>query len=160
MAGDRLEQPPRGIDLELGHAERQFNDVRMRKRVVADVVAFLVFALDNIRRGTGIFTDDEEGGFDVLCLQDVENLRRPGGVWPVVEGQRDFFWLGAEALDDERGRQSFIVLIDDVARLGVQLVDTLAARGLRRNVQDFALILEIDFLVAGIAFNASGAAES
>ncbi len=86
MAGDRLEQPPRRVDLELRHAEWQFHHVRMRERVIADVMAFFIFALDEFRDGTGILTDDEEGGVDMLFLQDVEDLRRPGRIWPVVEG--------------------------------------------------------------------------
>ncbi len=146
MAGNGLEQAARRVDLELRHALRQIDDVRMRECMIADVLAFLIFAFDDVRIGAGILTDDEERGVDVLRFENVEDLRRERGIRPVVEGEHQLFWLRTEPLDDKGGRQNFVGLVDDVAGFRIKLEDALTRRRLRRNMQDFALILEIDFL--------------
>ena len=59
----------------------------------------------------GLLADHEEGSDDVVLLEDVEDLRRPGWVGAVVEAERDLFGVVA-------------VLRDGVGQAGTTSIDS------------------------------------
>ena len=48
----------------------------------------------------GAVADEEESGFGVVAAQDVEELRREGRMWAVIERKRHKRKAGADAVDD------------------------------------------------------------
>ena len=124
----------------------------MVERVVADLVASVPLALQQVRPLLRIHTDDEEGRRDVaLCREDIEQFRGPARVRTVVEGQSAIFLfqlaLGVAVLscsphdiDGRIGRENL------VADISVGLDGHLAVPGLRMggDIEDLALTLEVD----------------
>src|SRR5271163_565265 len=100
----------------------------MRKRVIADFVAFGVLALENFGVLVGLLADDEEHGGNIFFLEDVENSRSPARIGAVIEGEHDFFGGRAADLVDIVGKRIFFVgFVGE--EIGVRFVgETAAAR--------------------------------
>ena len=101
-ARDRLDKKLRRIELEpdvLGPADRQ---VRMVVGVVPDLVAFRDNSPDEVRIFFRVCANEEKSGLHICFFQDVENLRSPFGVGPIIEGNRDLM-RRARALMIKRG---------------------------------------------------------
>ena len=84
----------------------------MRECVVADFVAHRIFALHDAGIEVRGFTDHEKRGGGLFLFQNVENLRRPGGIGAIVKRKRDFFRGGAHFLDSPGERialKTFVV---------------------------------------------------
>ncbi len=75
------------VELEVDLGVGDFADVRVSEGVVADLVAFVVDPLHDADVVLGDLTDHEEGAFDVVLLEHVEDARRPFRVGTVVEGE-------------------------------------------------------------------------
>ena len=63
-----------------------------------------IYALQQADVVLRLLADHHEGALDVYWLQDVENLRRPFGIGPVVKGERDLVRVVAVVLDGVRLR--------------------------------------------------------
>src|SRR5579872_2499255 len=61
--------------------------------MVADLVTFGYLLAYQVRRLLGALADHKEGRLNVIFAQDREKLRCIGGVWAVVERQRDLSHL-------------------------------------------------------------------
>ena len=122
--------------------------------MAADLVAFAHDALHQADVVGGFIADEEEGAFDVLLLQDVEDLRRPPGIGAVVEGERKLFGMVAVLLDGVGARIDVHVFVNDelFARVGLVVIrfDS-ALAGLRQagDADDVAVALGVD-VVAGL----------
>ena len=122
--------------------------------VVADLVAFAHDPLHEADVVRGLRADHEEGAFDVFLLEDVEDLRRPLGIGPIVEGEGDLVGMVAVVLDGVGARIDVHVLVDDelLARVGLVGIDGDGAlAGLRQagDAEDVAVALSVD-VVAGL----------
>ena len=73
------------LHLQVQLARRDFAYVRMAPRVVADLVALARDPLQHADMLGGIGSDDHERALDLFLFEDVEDLRRPFGVGPVIE---------------------------------------------------------------------------
>ena len=73
-------------DLEFNLARRDDADVGMRPGMIADLVAFADDALHEADVLGSLRADGHECAFDVLGLENIENLGRPCGIGTVVEG--------------------------------------------------------------------------
>src|SRR5580692_9448784 len=91
----------------------------MSEGVVTDVVAGLIFVPDDFRKLAGRFADDEEGRRNIFLFQDIENLRSPFFVGPVVEGKSQFSWRGAHLLDTPGERIGLVGLVVDHVAGGI-----------------------------------------
>ena len=87
------------IELKVDGALGDFADVGVREGVVADLVAFAVDPLHGGDVVFGLLADHEEGSDDVVLLEDVEDLRRPGRVGTVVKAEGDLFGVIAVLRD-------------------------------------------------------------
>ncbi len=128
-----------GLDDALGRVEfeanlpfRDLGHVRMGIGMVADIVAILDHLPQQGRVTDRLFADDEEGCRHVLLFQDLEDLRRPAAVRPVVEGQGQLARNIAGAADDKRCRQAGIgFVLGDMA-----FVEGNGTRAVLRHVVD------------------------
>ena len=79
--------------------------------VVADFVSGGADRGDDIRMARGAVSDEEESGFGAVALEDVEDLRREGGMRAVIEREAHKRKARADAVNDvgrqelERGEQ-------------------------------------------------------
>src|ERR1039458_6284064 len=62
----------------------------MKPGMVTDLMALAVHPLHYPDVVLRLRANHEEGSNHVVLSQDVENLRRPGWIWPVIEAQGDF----------------------------------------------------------------------
>ncbi len=118
--------------------------------MAADVVALAQLALHQARVGLHVLADDEEGGAGVLGLQDVQDLRRPAWIGPIVEGQGDeLLRTGAVALDHIGCRHHLVVLFRDQLGVGIGGQGPPAGGGPGDDVQHLARSVEVDVLGRG-----------
>src|SRR6516165_632052 len=116
----------------------------MGEGVVPNVVTLGDDALYQIRMGLGIVADDEEARLDVLLLQDVEDLRRPVGIRPVVEGESKLARLGPGPLNYIGRGDLCVGLVDNAASILINFQGPRSGSGPLGDAQDFALSLKID----------------
>ena len=111
---------------------RNFADVGMRPRVVADLVALARNPLQHTHIPGGICADDHESALRVFLLQDVKNLRRPLGVGAVIERQCNLIGMVAVLLNRVGARVHIHVLIHNELFARVILVGVHGDRALAR----------------------------
>ena len=95
-------QPLRPVQLQLQLPRRDFADVRMRERVIADLVPLAHVSLQQSNVLLRLLPDHQEGALHVILLQDVENPRRPDRIGPIVETQRQLVRIVSVLLDRVR----------------------------------------------------------
>ena len=144
MSGQRFQQALRRIHFQRHGFGRNVGQVGVGVGMAADVVAVFEDALDNPRIGFRIRIDEEECAGNVFLLEDVENLRRPFRIRPVVESERDFLFRRAELLDHIAGRQFGIGLVVDVAEFLVALECPRAGLRMRNDLENLAFALIVD----------------
>src|SRR4030095_3485583 len=98
----------------------------MREGVVTDIMSLGQDALHQARTSLGILTDDEETRVDALLLENIEDLRRPVGIGPVVEGERELARCRPRTFDDIGCRERGVLLVDDLSGIFVDLEGSLA----------------------------------
>src|SRR5271166_1728459 len=98
-------EPLGEIQLQLDLAVGYFADIRMRKRVIADLMAFAYVTLQETGIVLPLLTNHQERGLHVVLLQHVENLWRPGGIGAVVKAQRKLIRVVPVLLDHIGPRQ-------------------------------------------------------
>ncbi len=139
------------VDLALGDV----GDVGVGEGVVADLVAFTVDPLHDAYVVLGDFADFEEGAFDVVAVEDVEDLRGPDGVGAVVEGEGDLFGDVAVLREGVGQRVAVEGLIDDGEVLrgdGFVIVEFGGAVAVLReagDAEDIAVAFGVDVLARG-----------
>ena len=104
-----------------------------------------------------VLADDEEARMNALLLEDVEDLRRPVRVGPVVEGQRELARCVAPVRSMTKGVGTRrIFLVDDLSRSpSISKVARTLGR-LLGYVQDLALAFEVDVLASPNAVEVLG----
>ena len=120
--------------------------IRVREAVIADLVALVDDPLEQRRVQVGVEADDEEDvAVRVLAPQDVQDLRRPHGVGPVVEGQRDLLpGAAAAALDDVGRRVESRPLAGDETAWSGRNCTSRGPRGACRDLQHFAFAFVVE----------------
>src|SRR5712671_4466023 len=78
--------------------------------VIADLMAFGVFALHDLRKLAGVDTDYEKRCRNVFLLEDVEDFGSPAEVGAIVEGDGDFVVGRANLVDVVGERIGFVFL--------------------------------------------------
>src|ERR1700740_232410 len=114
----------------------------MQIAVIADLMALRDFAAQYLWMLQRIFADDEEGGGCMPFLEDIEDLRRPCRIRPVVEGERDHLRACAGPGDLIRCRKHPIDLVRDEVLLAELHGAFPAARGCG-DAQHLAITLDI-----------------
>jgi hypothetical protein len=103
----------------------------VREGVDADLVALVHQVLHDARIARDHRADHEERARDVVLLKDLEDLRRPGGVGTVVEGERDGLLGHGLALrlsaPEGEDRPAVDDLVGDLAGTGVAAYALVAA---------------------------------
>src|SRR5215210_6965875 len=87
MPGDGFQEQLGRIELETDVFRPAQRQVWVVIRVVSDLVAFRQDSPDQARIFLGVCAHEKEGSFDVLLLQDVENLRGPFWIRAIVKSQ-------------------------------------------------------------------------
>src|SRR5579863_247823 len=114
--------------------------------MIADLVSLAVNALGQRIVGFRLSPDQKECGGGVLLLKDIENLRRPLRVGPVVEGDRDLIGACPITSDAIRFRQRVHGLIADQAGGIIHGYFALPVSGRSFYVQDLAVSLHVHIL--------------
>src|SRR6202008_4732543 len=83
------------------------------------LLAFVVFALQQIRRGICVLADNEEHRGGVFLLENVENFRSPVAVRPVVKGKHNLVFYSSDLIDIVRKWDGFIFLAGDQVAVGI-----------------------------------------
>lgn len=107
LAGDLGERVLGAAELLADLGGGSEGEIGVGPGMVADEVAGLVNAADEIGDDLGVAADEEKGGADVAGGQLVEQLRRPSGIRAVVEGEGEIAGAlrGAErGTEEARGR--------------------------------------------------------
>ena len=116
--GDGLDEAARRDDLEPRNERAGEREVRVRVRVVSDLVAFAQDAAHDAGILVGLAPHDEEGRLHAARLERVEDGVGVARVGAVVEGDRDFARIArAEALHDPWRRKLRDALVRDDLRL-------------------------------------------
>ena len=78
------------------------DQVRVRIGVIAESVAARDDLANQIRTLAREFADDEESGADLMAVKEIEEAGGYGGIWAVIEGERDRWpvQIGAEIGND------------------------------------------------------------
>ncbi len=119
----------------------------MGEGVVADLVSFVEDPLGNAWKFLDLGADLEERRLHPVLLQHVEDLRRPLGIGPVVERDRDFLFLRAAVHVDHVGhRQVLENLVADQVGLGIDYDLALTGCRPRLDADDFARAFIVDVL--------------
>ena len=143
----RLEHALRCVELEIELSARNLAEVRVRERVVADIVPFVVDALEDLGLHGRGRTQHEEARLDVLFLEDVEDSGRVEARRPIVERERDHLVLvETEAGNQHRLRNRYDRLVRDQVGLGEVRDRALADARLVDELQDLALARVRDLL--------------
>ena len=143
-AGERLEQPLRRVELDVGFGVRRARQIGVRVGVAADLVPLGDDPFEQTALGQRILADDEEGRGHALALEDVEDLRRPLRVGPVVEGQRDFVARDSRCAGPDTGSAASRNCASATSPFGAVMTVRCPAVGHRADLEDFALALDID----------------
>ncbi len=131
------------VELDARNTFRRLAQVRMRECVISKVVTLGQNSLHEPRISGPILADDEESSPNAFLLQNIENLRRPLGIWTIIERQSDFTRRVASAPDHEGCRRLRVAFPDD-RRIGiVRLEGPRSRRGLSRDLQKFATAYEV-----------------
>src|SRR5207302_11138156 len=138
------EEPLGDVDLFLESPRRDFADVGMRERVIADLVTFVVDALHQAGIVLGRNAYEEEGRGCVLALEYIEDLRRVVWIGAVVEGDCDLLLLVSIGFELIRLGQLGETLIRHESRIGIDDNRSLARRGTLHDAQDLALSFDRD----------------
>ena len=94
----------------------------MRECVIADIMAFIIDAANQVRMAHGAPADNEERRFHTFFMQDIEYSRGDAIVRPVVERQGDAIGRPRSPARDAMGRgQLFHPLPDNEGRSLVQV---------------------------------------
>ena len=91
------EQTLRQVQFQLHQLGRNDANVRVGKGVVANLVAFPVYALDDRREFLRFEADNKERGFDVAIPQKIENPGRPFRIRAIVKGNGYLLRVGPVA---------------------------------------------------------------
>ena len=116
----------------------------MGEGVIAEIMPFGEYSLNESRIGGAVLADNKEGRVDALLLEDVQDFGRPVRARSIVERQRDFARHFSSPPDHKRGGHFRVGLSRD---RGVRVVDfdrARACRGFSRNLQKLAASNEID----------------
>src|SRR5262245_13445872 len=104
--------------------------IHVGERVVAEIMALLIDALDEraVSRARG--ANDEEGRKHTLLPENIQDLRSVLGVGPVIEGEGDYLVFASPPSRDDR---AFRVGLDLLAgdEIGKRIEDNFARTGLR-----------------------------
>ncbi len=92
-------------------------------------MALVQHPLHQAGMGFHVGADDEEGGLDMLGLEDYQDAWRPFRIGTVVEGERQFLRNLAVPMNDVTGGQASVFLVDNIA--GALLDLQIAEAGLR-----------------------------
>src|ERR1700722_17441286 len=114
----------------------------MGESVVSDVVAGLIFVANDFRKLASRFTDDEEGGRNILLFQNIQDLRSPSFVGAIVEGKGELGWRGAHLLDAPGERIGLIGLVVDDVTGGIVIDGAAAALRSGGNAPDVVVAFE------------------
>ncbi len=87
LAGDLREGVLREAELFADLGGGGEGEVGVRPGVVADEVACLLDAADEVGDDLGVAADEKEGGADVVFGEMVKELGGPGGVGAIIEGE-------------------------------------------------------------------------
>src|SRR5262249_9379181 len=119
---------------------RDFSDVGMSEGVIADLVAFGDFPLQQVGMLLRVDAHHEERCRRVFRLQDVEYRRSVLRIWAVVERQRYFAFRAAVSIDHPRHWNASKFRLDDHPSRGIKSYFASALLWLAdiRDVQDFA----------------------
>lgn len=79
----------RSLQLVPDRFVRHFREVGMRPGMVRDLVSLAHGTAQDIGMVRGVLPDDKECRFEVMGGEEVEELRREGGVRTIVEGESD-----------------------------------------------------------------------
>ena len=122
----------------------------MRIGVVADLMAFGVFAVNDTGIIIGVDTHHEKRGRDALCLQDVENARRVVGMGTVVKRQAENF-AGRFATVLHHIRRRVLRVAFAVVAIGIRRIRDHARARVRgfRDFKNLAFTLRTRSLLAG-----------
>jgi len=89
------------------------------KRVIADLVAFIVFALQPDPAPGCCFTDDEENARDIFLFEDIQDFRCPPPVGAVIERDHQFLLGAAKFLRCQRERYGLVFFPGEEIRGGI-----------------------------------------
>src|SRR4029077_4482839 len=70
---------------------REFREIRMRPRVIADLMSFRDLLAENVRVLLDAFAEDKEGEFDVPLRCHLEQLGRVSRGGTIIKGHRDIW---------------------------------------------------------------------
>ena len=109
MTCDQFDDTLCGGELQFLDLRGEPVQLRVRPGVIADLVPFLPDPADQVLVVPGLLADDKKDCRHVLALQDVENLRSPYRIGPIIKGEDDLFRLvvvgTAVAAQNVAGRQ-------------------------------------------------------
>ena len=148
VAGERLEQPLRRVEFEPHLPRRDGGEIGVGIGMAADLMPLGDHALEQRAFGQRILADDEEGRRGMFLLEHVEDLRRPGAVGTIVEGQRELVLAIAGAVDLIGLGQAVEVDVGDRAPRPCHCA---ARAGHRRggDLEDLARALDVDVVAGG-----------
>src|SRR5262249_5027993 len=142
-ARQRFDQALRGGEFKFRHSPWHFAQVRVCERMIADVVSLGDDALDQSRIGLPVLADDEKRRLNVFAFKNVQNLRRPYLIRPVVEGQGNRSRTPADAANDV-GRWNLQISLRTYKAVALVQFDLTQAFFRRRfNLQNLAHSLEV-----------------
>ena len=118
----------------------------MEKGVIADLVAFVIDARGDGREPVRLVSDQKESRRRVFALKDIENLRRPLRVRPVIKGDCDLIRAGSVSAHSIRLRKRIYSFITDQIVRVIQSDGTRAVCRRRFKVQYLAIPFHIDVL--------------
>ncbi len=84
-ADERFDQALGGVEFELCEGFRQLAEVRVGERMVADFVAFVGDALEEVGIKFGVFSDHKEDRLHAALLENIKDGGRPIRIRAVVE---------------------------------------------------------------------------
>jgi hypothetical protein len=90
--------------------------------MISNFVAFAGSARNDLRMFCDIFPNNEEGGFNVVSREDVEQLRGERGTRPVVKSHRDVGSIDMDGIErDTRFRRGVLVICPGLLRCSLGL---------------------------------------
>src|ERR1051326_2920237 len=141
---NRLEDALRGVDLRARSRVAERSDIRMRVAVIAEFVAFVPDAPDEIRIALGVLSDEEERRLHVVLFEDVEHLRGVRIRGTVIDRQRDLFLFVPAASDHVRRWKLVVGLVEEQAGRGIDFDRPRSIARQRTDMQNLAVTDKLD----------------